>query len=268
MELLLAVAIMTVMVSVLYTIFNTTMRAWSTGDSRVQMLQNARILLDRLSNDLQTCTIQKDNNINLIVMANSIYFVNKAVYQNGSDEIMGFQEVGYAYNCDGANDTDFTDDDVNYFTRHSQSSSTFQYESDFSTLLSQNPGKLGSFVVQLSFECWNNLTSEWIDWNAWPGSPSTPAWNVINPVSSNDPDDINYQPSDPSNKGKMPEKIRITITMVSDDTAQWVNRMDSSSFNSYTQGQTGTAREKIIAALTQEGLVEEYTLVVALPETD
>lgn len=266
-ELLLAVSIMTVMTAMLYTIFQTTTSVWKTGDARVEMFQNARSLLDRLGSDLESATVQAENNMNCFVIAQAIYFVNKGVYQNGSTDVTGFQEIGYVFQHGDGNDIDFTDDTVDVLVRHSQSSPTFQFESDFSKLQDKDPDTVASLVVDFQLDCWDDLAGEWIEWSAWPGSPAIPYWNVINPVSSNDPDEANYEPSDPSNKGKMPLKIRITMKMIPPDKAEWINQLSSTSFNSYTQGQSGSKREKIIAKLENEGVIEEYSLVVVLAQT-
>ncbi|GEM_PF-2919583 len=266
LELLIAVSIMTILVSMLYTIFNTTMKAWSTSDAKIESVQNARIFLDKIATDLSSASINAEKNMNMIVFANSLYFVSKQVFNNGSTDINGYQETAYYLKNNGSNDVDFTDDTISYKSRHSQSAGTFSFENNFATLLSGTAYKIASCVADMTIECWNDLNSSWICWSSWPGSPSNPQWNVLNPVSSNDPDDIGYQPSDPSNKGKMPKKLKFTIKMVKPDTAEWINLLSSASFSNYTSGKTGTKREKIISALESKGLIQTYDLVIDLPE--
>jgi len=266
LELLVAVCIMTVLVSMLYTIFSTTMKTWSAGDAKIESLQNVRIFFDKISADLSSSSINAEKNMNMIVFANSLYFVSKQLYNNGSTDINSFQETCYYLANSGSNDTDFTDDTISYKFRHSQSGAGFAFEDDFATVLSGSGYVIASCVADMRIQCWNDLNSSWIDWNAWPGSPSNPQWNVLNPVSSNDPDDIGYQPSDPSNKGQMPQKLKFTLKMVKQNTAEWINLLSSAGFSNYTNGKTGTKREKIISALEDKGLLQTYDLVVDLPQ--
>lgn len=267
LELMMAVMIMTIMVSMLYTIFQTTMQVWGKADSKVEMMQNARVFLDKLAADLDTITIQDKKDINCIINQQSILFVCKGIYSNGSSNITGYQEIEYSLTNGGASDYNFTDDSVDLRIRHSHESAGFSFETDFTTLQSQTASEMAAYVVDLEFECWNDMTDAWIDWSAWPGSPSSPAWNVLSPVSSHDPDHMNYQPSDPSNRGVLPQMIRITMRMVQPDTAAMLASFSTSAFNSYTQGQSGTNREKAMAELEERGLLYEYSIVVSLPHT-
>lgn len=267
LELMIAVSIMTALVAMLVTIFNTSMRVWSASDSKVEIRQNARALFDRLSTDISSISIDAANSINCIVMADAIYFVSRAIYRNGSTQLTGYQECGVFYPEPDGNDTDFTDDAVKYVSRHSLSGSSFAFEDSFTTLLGLDSQELAGYVVGFTVECWNHLDNSWLDWQNWPGAPSNPAWNVLNPVTSNDPDAFDYVSSDPSNKGIMPRKLRVTVNFVQPDTAEWINMLNSASFNSYVSGYSGSNRQKAIGKLTDQGLVAEYSFTIVLPET-
>ncbi|MEW6536488.1 MAG: prepilin-type N-terminal cleavage/methylation domain-containing protein [Candidatus Auribacterota bacterium] len=267
LELLMAVAIMAIIVSMLYTIFQTSTRVWGKADSRVEMMQNVRVFFDRVAYDLDTSLVSEAKNINFVVNEKSIYFVCKGIYHNGSDTVEGYQEVMYELINGGTGDVDFSDDVIQCRIRHSQSGGTFAYESNFATLNGLGAKEISAYVADLTFECWNQLTGEWIDWSSWPGASGTPAWNVLNPISSNDPDDADYQPTDPSNRGIKPFKVRVTVKMVQPDSAEMINHFDSSGFNSYTSGQSGTDREKIIAELEERGLLYEYSITLSLNQS-
>lgn len=270
LELLMAVVIMTMMIAVMYNIFQISSKVWSVTDSKVEMLQNVRIFLDKMSLDLDSAIVQTENNMNFIVTATSIYFVNNGIYNNGGTEISGYQEVGFFYDYEDGNDTNFTNDSIKFISRHIYSETGFQFEADFNTLKSTAAYELALYVVDVEFKCWNHLSApeDWIDWASWPGSPSDPEWNVIDPISSSDPDDPSYESTDPSNLGKMPRKIQVTLKMIQPETAEWVNGLNVSSFNSYTSGQSGSKREKILAALTERGLLREYHAIMFFPDTE
>jgi len=262
LELLAAVSIMTVLVTMLYTMFNTSTKVWEKTESKTEMLQNARILLDRISNDLNTATINPEKNINFHAFENGVLFVSKAIYRNGSTAINGFQEIAYLYSDNDGTDIDFTDDCVYYLCRHSLSDGSFQFENNFATLSAMTPQELSCYVADFDLECWDHINNDWMDWDNWPGGYSDPYWNVMAALTSNNPDFASYQPDDASNKGVLPEKIRVTIKMVPPDIAEWITKIDSASFNSYTQGQSGTNREKIISALEDKGLIKQFTTIV------
>lgn len=266
-ELLMAVSIMTVVATMLYTIFQTSVKVWNDTDAKMELTQSSRIFFDRLASDLETIRVDADKNMNFHLFKNGILFVNQGVYHNGATILNGYQEILYAYNPPAGTDTDFTDDTVAYQTRHSLSDSSFQFESSFTTITSGSFEDVITCVADFTVECWNHLTDEWMDWDAWPGSPANPYWNVLTAISSNDPDFMSYQPDDPSNKGRLPEKIRITLKLVPQDTAEWLNTINSSSLASFTQGQTGTNREKVIGALEDRKVLREYTQIIRLPQS-
>ncbi len=231
LELLMAIVIMTLMIAVMYNIFQTSSKVWSVTDSRVNMLQNARFFLDKISTELDSAIVQPENNMNFIMTATSIYFVNSGIYSNGASDTRGYQETCFFYDHGDGNDTDFTDDSIKFATRHIYSETGFQFESDFSTLKTISGDEAALYVADMELKCWNHLSGpqDWIDWSSWPGSPSDPEWNVINPVSSSDPDDSDYEPTDPSNLGKMPRKIQVIVKMIQPDTAEWINGLNTSS---------------------------------------
>ncbi|MCD6460684.1 prepilin-type N-terminal cleavage/methylation domain-containing protein [bacterium] len=264
LELLVAVSIMTVLVTMLYTIFHTSTKVWEKTESKTEMLQNARILLDRISNDLSVATVNPEKNMNFHAFENGVLFVCKAIYQNGAAAINGYQETAYLYSDNDGTDINFTDDCVYYLCRHSQSDSSFEYESDFAALSAMTPQALSCYVADFYLECWDHINNVWMDWDNWPGGSSDPYWDVMAAINSNNPDFASYQPNDASNKGILPEKIRITVKMVPPDIAEFITKMDTASFNSYTQGQSGTNREKIISALEDKGLIEQYTTIVKM----
>ncbi len=266
-ELLMAVCIMTVVATMLYTIFQTSVRIWDKTDAKMEVLQSARIFFDRMSTDLESIVVDPDKNMNFHMFERGILFCNKGVYHNGSTLLEGYEEIGYAFDDPDASDIDFTDDIVAYFKRHSLSDAGFQFESNFATLAAGSYEEAISGVAVFELECWNQLTDEWMDWSSWPGSPANPFWNVMTPISFNDPSMPSPHPDDPSNKGLLPEKIRVTLKLVPVDTAQWINRMSSSALTSFTQGQSGTEREKVIAELAERKLLREYTHIIRLPAT-
>ncbi|MDX9702117.1 MAG: prepilin-type N-terminal cleavage/methylation domain-containing protein [Candidatus Auribacterota bacterium] len=266
-EMLMAVCIMTVVATMLYTIFQTSVRIWDKSNAKMEVIQSARIFFDRLSTDLESAVVNPDKNMNFHMFERGILFVNKGLYHNGSTLLHGYQEIGYAANSPVATDIDFTNDTVEYFSRHSLSGSGFQFESNFATLAGSSSEQIINCVAQFKLECWNHLTGEWMDWNSWPGSPADPYWNVMTPISLNDPDMPSPQPNDPSNKGRMPEKIRVTLKLVPPDIAKWINLLTPGALSSFTQGQTGTTREKVIAELAYRKILKEYTHIIRLPET-
>ena len=147
LELLAAVSIMTVLVSMLYTMFNTSTKVWEKTESKTEMLQNARILLDRVSNDLSTATVNPEKNINFHAFENGVLFVSKAIYRNGSTAVNGFQETAYLYSDNDGTDIDFTDDCVYYLCRHSLSDSGFSVRKTiFATLAGMTPQETKLFT--------------------------------------------------------------------------------------------------------------------------
>jgi len=57
-ELLVVMAVMSILISSLYTVFNSSMEAWSRSDMRLEVFQNARAVLDQMSRELAGAMIE------------------------------------------------------------------------------------------------------------------------------------------------------------------------------------------------------------------
>lgn len=192
-ELLVAMAILVLLVLILYSVFNISLRGWNKSDNMLQAAEIARIVLERMTREIASAIIKSGSNqfycvgynrsspsgfrTNSSNLGDEFYFI--AALNPGDDNQSDLCEAGYWLNSRGTIGTE--DDSLMrfYVTDDRKIDASPDFDFDFS---SGGSDELSINITELKFLYYDQSGTEYTTW-------------------------------DSRNSGKPPAKIKIVLTI-------------------------------------------------------
>lgn len=91
LELLIAMAILTIIVTATFTIFKGAQVAWLKGEARTEIFQGARAVLEVMSREIRSSIVTSNDRLMFKGISSSLFFVAPSI----SDEQSDLREIGY-----------------------------------------------------------------------------------------------------------------------------------------------------------------------------
>ena len=176
-ELLVTMGIIVLLVAILYSVFNVSLRGWQKSDNMLQVTTAARVALERMSKEIASARIKAGSNSYYCLgfdkssgsgwrtdsIGDEFYFI--APLNPGEDNCSDLCEVGYW--LDGCGTADKSDDVLRrfYLTDDRKVDSTPEFDFDFSTPAGRT--STGEFVFNVTnlefdfFDADGNLSDTW-----------------------------------------------------------------------------------------------------------